>query len=351
MTTNGVCDFLPSQEPINEHGLDAVAMSDADRLGIVPPGLIVNAMKGDHDEHRAGAWLEWNGRLDGLRAALIGIPFDGASVVRGGSRHGPDAVRRSFAYFTTFSSFDHRGMGGMRAADIGDVPVTLTDMEATFARITKVVAGLVSHGIAPVSIGGDHSVAFPIIRGIAGGMGSGKKLGLVHFDAHHDLRRAHLGAESSGVPFRKALELLPEAISGRRLVQIGMAEFSNSAQLADYARAQGATVIPGREVRRNGMAAAIERAIEIAAEGADAVYVSVDIDCIDQSQAPGTAAPNPFGLDAHDVQEALRTLGAHPKTVGMDLVEISPPFDRDDVTGRTGASFILSFLYGMSLRG
>ncbi len=325
-------------------------MSDADRLGIVAPGLIVNTMKGDRDEHRAGGWLEWNGKLEGLAAALLGIPFDGASVVRSGSRHGPDAVRRSFAYYTTFSSFDRRSMSEMSAADIGDVLVTLTDMEATFARITKAISGLVGGGIAPICIGGDHSVAFPIIRGVVEGMGPGKKLGIVHFDAHHDLRRAHLGAESSGVPFRKAIELLPQAVSGRRLAQIGMAEFANSIQLADYAREQDVTVISAREVRRSGMEAAVERAIEVAAEGADAIYVSVDIDCIDQSQAPGTAAPNPFGLDAYDVQEALRTLGAHPKTIGMDLVEISPPFDHDDMTGRTGASFILSFLYGMSLR-
>ena len=95
----------------------------------------------------------------------------------------------------------------------------------------------------------------------------------------------------------------------------------------------------------------MERAIAIASEGADALYVSIDIDCLDQSQAPGTAAPNPFGLDARDLQEALRILGNHRKTIGMDLVEISPPFDRDDMTGRTGASLILSFLYGMSERG
>ncbi|MFI5011818.1 MAG: agmatinase family protein [Hyphomicrobiales bacterium] len=325
-------------------------MSEADQLGLVPPGLVVNTMKGDRDEHRAGRWLEWDGKLDGLEAALVGIPFDGASVVRTGARHGPDAVRRSFAFYTTFSSSDDRSMSEMRVADIGDVPVTLTDMEATFTAITKAIAGLVRRRVAPISIGGDHSIAFPIIRGVAEGLGPGKKLGIIHFDAHHDLRRAHLGAESSGVPFRKAIELLPKAVSGRRLVQIGMAEFTNSVQLADYAREHGVTVISGREVRQAGMTAAVERAIAVAAEGTDAIYVSVDIDCIDQGQAPGTAAPNPFGLDLRDVQEGLRTIGAHRRAIGMDLVEISPPFDRDDMTGRAGASLVLSFLYGMSRR-
>jgi arginase family enzyme len=159
-----------------------------------------------------------------------------------------------------------------------------------------------------------------------------------------------LGAESSGVPFRKALELPGSPLLGRNLVQIGMAEFTNSPQLASYAAEMGVTVIPGLQVRRDGMEAVVERALEIASEGVDALWLSVDIDCIDQSQAPGTAAPNPFGLDARDVQAALRRIGSHPKLHGADLVEISPPFDPRNITGGTGASLILSLLYGLAAR-
>jgi formimidoylglutamase len=325
-------------------------MSAAEQLGLVPPGIVVNTMKGDADERRAGGWLEWDGQLDGLKAGLLGIPYDGASVVRSGARGGPDAMRRAMMWYTTFSSSDGRGMDTFRAADIGDVLVTLTDMEGTFARITTAVSGLVARGIVPVSIGGDHSVAYPAIRGVVQALGAGKRLGIIHFDAHHDLRAAHLGAESSGVPFRKALETLPQAVHGRNLVQLGLAEFANSPQLAEYARGQGVTVFPARALQRGGMEAATARALEIAGDGTDAIYVSVDIDCIDQGQAPGTAAPNPFGLDLRDVQEALRIIGAHPKTIGFDLVEISPPFDRDDMTGRAGASLVLSFLYGLASR-
>ena len=320
-------------------------------LGLVPPGTVVNTMKGDADERRAGGWLEWDGALEGLRAALVGIPFDGASVVRTGSRGGPDAVRRGMMWFTTYSTSEACAMDGFRAADVGDVLVNLTDMTGTFQRITQAVAGLVERGIVPVTIGGDHSITFPCLRGVAQALGSGKRLGIIHFDAHHDLRAAHLGAESSGVPFRKALELMPEAVRGQNLVQIGIAEFSNSPQLADYARAQGVTVIPGRGLRHKAMEGAVTKALQIAGDGTEAIYLSVDIDCIDQAQAPGTAAPNPFGLDLRDVQEALRQIGAHPKITGMDLVEISPPYDRDDMTGRAGASLVLSFLHGLARRG
>jgi formiminoglutamase len=330
--------------------MDTPAAASVESLGLVPPGTVINTMKGDADERRAGGWLEWDGALDGLKAALLGIPFDGASVVRTGSRGGPDAVRRGMMWFTTYSTSEARAMDAFRVADIGDVLVNLTDMTGTFARITHAIAGLMDRSIVPVSIGGDHSIAYPCLRGVVQALGPGKRLGIIHFDAHHDLRAAHLGAESSGVPFRKALELLPEVVRGRNLVQIGIAEFSNSPPLADYARAEGVTVIPGRGLRHDGMRNAVAKALQIAGDGTEAIYLSVDIDCIDQAQAPGTAAPNPFGLDLRDVQEAVREIGAHPKIVGMDLVEISPPYDRDDMTGRAGASLVLSFLCGLASR-
>jgi formimidoylglutamase len=320
-----------------------------DALDLAPPGLVINSMEGDPDECRAGGWLAWDGKLEGLQAALLGVPFDGASVVRTGSRHGPDAVRQSFMFYTNFSSLDRRSMTGFRVADIGDVKVVLTDMAATFERISAAARGLVARGIVPVTIGGDHWVAYPLLHGVAGAL-PGKKIGIIHFDAHHDLRKAHLGAESSGVPFRKALELPGSPILGRNLVQIGMAEFANSPQLADYAQEMGVTVFPQLAVRRQGMEAIIDQAIERAADGTDAIYVSVDIDSIDQSQAPGTAAPNPAGLDSRDVQEALRRIARHPKTIGFDLVEISPPYDIQNMTGRTGAALVLNFLYGLASR-
>jgi formimidoylglutamase len=318
-------------------------------LDLAPPGIVVNSMKGDPDEHRIGGWLAWDGKLDGLQAGLLGVPFDGASVVRTGARHGPEAVRQAFMYYTTFSSLDGRAMTGLRAADLGDVTVTLTDMQATFTAISNAARALAERGIVPVSIGGDHWVAYPLLHGLTAGL-PGKRLGIIHFDAHHDLRKAHLGAESSGVPFRKALELPGSPIAGKNLVQIGMGEFANSPQLADYAREMGVTVVPQLEVARRGMAAVVEQAIELAAAGTDAIYVSVDIDAIDQSQAPGTAAPNPCGLDSRDVQAALRRIAAHPKTAGFDLVEIAPAYDVQGITARTGAALVLNFLYGISLR-
>lgn len=313
-----------------------------------PPGLIVNHLKGDPAERRVNAWLEGDASQS-LDLALFGVPFDGASTVRSGSRHGPDAVRQALSYYTTYSSESSVDMSGMRAADIGDVSVVVTDMQGTFRRVSATAKELVERAIKFACVGGDHSITWPLLEGVTAAL-AGKRLGVVHFDAHHDLREAHFGAESSGVPFRKALEFPGSPIRGRNLVQIGMSEFCNSPVHAEYAREQGVTVIPALSVRRDGMESVVDRAVEVAGDGTDAVYVSVDVDCIDQSQAPGTAAPNPAGLDARDVQYALRRLAECPETIAMDVVEISPPLDINNMTGNLGAMLVLNFFMGVAAR-
>jgi formimidoylglutamase len=316
--------------------------------GLKPPGLVVNHLKGDPDEVRANGWLEWDGSMD-LDAAILGVPFDGASTVRTGSRHGPDAVRSALAWYTTWSSDARVNMSRLRAADIGDIDVVVTDMAGTFARVRAVIRKLVERGVVPISIGGDHSIAWPILEGIAAAR-SGRRVGIVHFDAHHDLRETHFGAESSGVPFRKALEFPEDAVMGRNLVQIGMTEFCNSPIHAHFAEEMGVTVIPGLAVQRDGIDRAVDIALERAGDGTNGIYVSVDIDCVDQSQAPGTAAPNPCGLDGRDLQHALRRLARDPRVLGCDIVEISPPLDINNMTGNLGAMMVLNVLMGLAMR-
>lgn len=319
-----------------------------DLSSLSPPGLVVNHLKGDPAERRVNAWLE-GGASPHLDAAFLGVPFDGASTVRSGSRHAPDAVRQALSLYTTYSSETGFDMSDMRAADVGDVTVVVTDMPGTFARVAATARELVEAGVAFACVGGDHSITWPLLEGASAAL-AGKRLGIVHFDAHHDLREAHFGAESSGVPFRKALEFSGSPILGRNLVQIGMSEFCNSPVHAEYAREQGITVIPALSVRRDGIESVIDRALEAATDGTQALYVSVDVDAIDQSQAPGTAAPNPAGLDARDVQYALRRLAGHPRTIAMDVVEISPPLDVNNMTANLGAMLVLSFFMGIASR-
>jgi formimidoylglutamase len=313
-----------------------------------PPGIVVNTLKGDAHEQRAHRWLEWDGEATPA-VALLGVPFDGASVVRTGSRHGPDAVRLAMQNYTTFSSRTGATMREVGASDVGDLDVVTTDMPTTFRRLRETVEALVRAGSAVLAIGGDHSITWPILEGVTGALAS-KQIGVIHLDAHHDLRESHFGAESSGVPLRKALGLPGTPLRGPNLVQIGIAEFANSPQHARYADEQGVTVITNLEVFERGLDACVAEALERASDATDAVYVTVDVDSIDHSQAPGTAAPNPNGLDARDVYRAVRRIARRPDVAGMDVVEISPTLEHGSLTANVGAMLALSFLAGISER-
>lgn len=313
-----------------------------------PPGLVVNTLKGDAAEERAHRWLEWDGET--LPAvALLGVPFDGASVVRTGSRHGPEAVRLALQNYTTFATSTGATIQGAGAADVGDLDVVLTDMAATFRRLRETVRALVSAGTVVVAVGGDHSITWPILEGVTGALPS-RQLGVIHFDAHHDLRESHFGAESSGVPLRKALAFEGAPLRGRNLVQIGIAEFANAPGHARFAEEQGVTVMGNTEVFERGLDACVEDALQRAADGTDAIYVTIDVDAIDHSQAPGTAAPNPNGLDARDLYRQLRRIARRRDVVGMDVVEISPTLEHGNLTGNVGAMLVMSFLAGVSER-
>lgn len=313
-----------------------------------PPGLVVNTLKGDAAEERAHRWLEWDGET--LPAvALLGVPFDGASVVRTGSRHGPEAVRLALQNYTTFATSTGATIQGAGAADVGDLDVVLTDMAATFRRLRETVRALVSAGTVVVAVGGDHSITWPILEGVTGALPS-RQLGVIHFDAHHDLRESHFGAESSGVPLRKALAFEGAPLRGRNLVQIGIAEFANAPGHARFAEEQGVTVMGNTEIFERGLDACLEDALQRAADGTDAIYVTIDVDAIDHSQAPGTAAPNPNGLDARDLYRQLRRIARRRDVVGMDVVEISPTLEHGNLTGNVGAMLVMSFLAGVSER-
>jgi formimidoylglutamase len=313
-----------------------------------PPGLVVNALRGDPEERRAHRWLQ-GGEIDELAWAVLGVPYDGASVVRSGARHGPDAVRSALRNYSSYSTRTGVLVSELAAADIGDLSIVLTDMQETFARLTSMIRSLAKSQINTLVVGGDHSITWPIVAGLAQAR-PGRRLGIIHFDAHHDLREGHFGSISSGVPFRKILELPDSPLEGSRLVQIGIGELVNSPAHAAYAREQGVTVITNAEAWEVGLDRCIERALEIAGDGADDLYVSVDIDCVDQSQAPGTAAPNPNGLDARDLYRAVRTIARDPRMIGADVVEVAPTLEPGDLTSNVGAMLVLSFLAGIAER-
>jgi len=139
-------------------------------------------------------------------------------------------------------------------------------------------------------------------------------------------------------------------VAGRNVVELGIHGFMNASYYHRWAQDQGMTVMSGRDVHKRGMEACITEALEIAGDGADLIYVSVDIDCLAFPWAIGTSAYSPEGLSGWDVLEAMFLCGQHPKVAGLDVVEIDPSRDVRDLTARSGCSTILTFLAGLQRR-
>jgi arginase family enzyme len=219
-------------------------------------------------------------------------------------------------------------------------------METTFRNISDTTRFLAERRIAMAIMGGDNSISYPTVRGLCEGL-RGQKIALIHFDAHHDLRESHYGALSSGVPYRLLLERHPDQIQGRHMTQIGIADFCNNPTHHRYAKAHGIAVISNTEVWRRGFAHAIDVALA-RAKKADAIFISLDVDGVDQSIAPGTAAPNPFGLDGRDVIVAVREMASQRTCVGLEITELSPPADVNGMTSNWAAAVVMRFFQGVA---
>jgi guanidinopropionase len=269
---------------------------------------------------------------------LLGLPWDGGTTNRPGARHGPRALRDASTMIRMVNQATRLApFHTARCADLGDMAVHLTDVGATLDLVSAAVREIARAGVLPISMGGDHLLSLPLLRGIS----TGTPLGFVHFDAHTDLFDTYFGGSryTHGTPFRRAVEegLLDPA----RMVQIGIRGTSYDGEDRAFASAKGIRVIPIEEYRARGLAEVMAEARAILGSGP--AYLSFDIDAIDPSQAPGTGTPEIGGFTSLEAQEMVRTLdGAN--LVGADLVEVSPPFDPSGVTAWIGASILFEIL-------
>lgn len=316
---------------------------------LAPASVVKRAGWQDSEEVRVSNWLApWDGE-EALDAGLIGLPYSGASINPSGAYGGPEAVRLAFRYNTTYSPDWDVDVRTLRVRDLGDVGGHLTDVLVAHNKIETAVAAAcaIEPRFVPVMIGGDHSVTAPAVRGFCAA-NPGKQVGVINIDAHLDVRNFEHGPHN-GTPFR-AIITGDIPISGKNVVELGIHGFMNSASYMRWAREQGATVISGREVQRQGMEACIAEALRVAGDGTDVIYLSVDIDCLAFPWAIGTSATSPEGLSAWQLMEAVYVCGLDPKVGAMDLVEIDPGKDVKDLTSRTGCSVLLTFFAGLYRR-
>jgi guanidinopropionase len=271
----------------------------------------------------------------GLDVALVGVPMDLGVTNRPGARLGPRAVRA----IERIGPYHHvHGIAPfteVKAADVGDVPFrsrfSLTDSHADIEAFFARMAGA---GVAPVSVGGDHSISLPILKAL----GAGRPLGMVHIDAHGDTSGPLEGAKfHHGGPFRQAV--LAGVLDPERTIQIGIR--GGAEYLWEFSYASGMTVIHADEVPKLGIASVVERIREVVGQGP--TYISFDIDSLDPAFAPGTGTPEIGGLSTREAIELLRGC-AGLEVVGGDVVEVAPQYDATTNTAQAAAQMIFEIL-------
>ena len=275
----------------------------------------------------------------GLDAGFIGVPFDIGTSNRAGARFGPRQIRtesallRPYNMATGAAPFDT-----LQVADLGDVAVNTYSIEKSMLLINAFYERVVAAGCKPLTMGGDHTIALPILRALAAKHGP---LALVHVDAHADVNDEMFGEPiAHGTPFRRAVE--EGLIQGDKVFQIGLRGTSYAADDFDWPRRQGFTVVPAHEVWYQSLAPLMARVRERIGP-THATYISFDIDGLDPSFAGGTGTPEIGGLSVPQGLEIIRGCRGL-NVVGGDLVEVAPPYDPSGNTALLGANLLYEML-------
>ncbi|HLS68731.1 MAG TPA: agmatinase [Kiloniellales bacterium] len=270
-----------------------------------------------------------------LQVALVGMPMDLGVTNRPGSRFGPRALRT----IERIGPYNHvlkcAPVHELRVADIGDVPFrSRYKLEQSHADIEQHVNKIVSAGVTPLSVGGDHSITHPILKAI----GKDKPVGLIHIDAHCDTGGGFDGTKfHHGGPFRNAV--LDGVLDPTRTIQIGIR--GSAEYLWEFSYESGMTVIHAEEMPAMGIAAIVEKVRQVVGEGP--TYLSFDVDSIDPAFAPGTGTPEVGGPSTREILELLRGLKGL-NLVGGDVVEVAPEYDATTNTAHVGAQVLFEIL-------
>jgi agmatinase len=283
------------------------------------------------------------------RFGIAGLAWDGAVTNRPGARFGPRAIREASHMLCdgTHPHFDLDLSGVL--GDAGDLALPNTSLATMRAALEPLAAGLLAHHHM-AWLGGDHSVTLSLLRAYRQQLG--RPLALIHFDAHCDTWQDHFGEPSGhGTWVAEALTeglVMPECVT-----QLGIRS-SGLRAAREYVGDQGGQIFTARQLRgleSPGQLAPVLQAItqRLQARGLPPLYLSLDIDCLDPAFAPGTGTPEPGGLSSNQVLSLLEELAPLP-FVGMDCVEVAPPFDHAELTSNAAASFVWTYLAGQRRR-
>ncbi|MCI0347353.1 MAG: agmatinase family protein, partial [Chloroflexi bacterium] len=240
---------------------------------------------------------------------------------------GPRAIRAAQNSSGSLNSLqlDVRPLDELTVVDAGDANIVPARFDRGHAMIYRKVREVAETGAIPIVFGGDHSITWPSASAVAEVRRPGS-IGIVHFDAHADTAPDTFGQLAGhGSPMRRLIE--SGAVLGRNFVQVGLRGYWPPVEVLDWMRDQGLRWHLMTEIESRGAEAVIDDAIDEALDGPDAIYLSVDIDVVDPGSAPGTGTPEPGGLLPRELLRAVRRIVGRVELAGMDVVEVSPPYD------------------------
>jgi agmatinase len=283
---------------------------------------------------------------------IIGAPFDGGTSYRSGARFGPGAMRSAcyLAHDGSRPSLAMRvdALQDLRVVDAGDVMMFSGDAATSCASLEQAVEQVAAAGAIPLVLGGDHTITWPDVTGVARARGWGR-VAVLHFDAHADTGDIEFGSLiGHGQPMRRLIE--SGAARGDRFLQIGLRGYWPPPDVLEWMAAQRMRSFEMTEIVIRGLDACLTEAFAIALDDCDGVFLSVDIDVCDPGHAPGTGTPEPGGLSARQLLDAVRRICYELPVLGMDVVEVSPPYDHADITALLGNRVVLEALSAMARR-
>ncbi|MGF0120144.1 MULTISPECIES: agmatinase [unclassified Pseudoclavibacter] len=282
--------------------------------------------------------------VEQLDVAILGVPFDSGVSYRPGARFGPAHVRQSSRLLRPYHpTLDVSPFAAQQVADAGDVPVNPFDIEEALGTVEAAAKALSATGAKIVTIGGDHTIALPLLRNMARIHGP---VAMLHFDAHLDTWDTYFGAAyTHGTPFRRAFEeglLDTDALShvGTRGPLYGKQDLEDDERF-------GFGIVSSADIYRRGADAVVQQLRERI--GDRPLYISIDIDVLDPAHAPGTGTPEAGGMTSRELLEILRGL-ADLNVVGADVVEVSPAYDHAELTGVAAAHVVYELVSMFALR-
>ena len=288
----------------------------------------------------------------GADVIIVGAPIDSGTSHRSGAKFGPQAIRGG-DYMPHDGERPHMalrtdGLKDLKVLDAGDLLMPGGDLKKSLEVLAVATEKISRAGIIPVVLGGDHSIASADVAGIAAHRGLGK-ISMIHFDAHADTGDSQFGAlEGHGTPMRRLIE--SGAVRGDRFLQLGLRGYWPGEETLEWMRDQGMRSYEMTEIHHRGLNTVLDESFARLTDECDGVFLSVDIDVVDPGMAPGTGTPEPGGMTSRELLESVRRICLELPVVGIDVVEVAPPFDSADITAILANRVVLEALSAIAKR-